>query len=97
VVCIFPEGTLTRDGEMNEFKRGVEKILERRPVPVVPMALRGLYGSFFSRRDGKAAMTRLPRRFWSRIELVATAPVHGEIASAADLQRIVAGLRGEWQ
>jgi 1-acyl-sn-glycerol-3-phosphate acyltransferase len=97
VVCIFPEGTLTRDGEMNEFKRGVEKILERRPVPVVPMALRGLYGSFFSRRDGKAAMTRLPRRFWSRIELVATAPVHGEVASAADLQRIVAGLRGEWQ
>ena len=69
VVCIFPEGTLTRDGEMNEFKRGVEKILERRPVPVVPMALRGLYGSFFSRRDGKAAMTRLPRRFWSRVAM----------------------------
>jgi len=97
VVCIFPEGTLTRHGEMNEFKRGVEKILERRPVPVVPMALRGLYGSFFSRRGGKAAMTRLPRRFWSRIELVATAPVHGDDASAEDLQRIVAGLRGEWQ
>jgi len=75
----------------------VEKILERRPVPVVPMALRGLYGSFFSRRGGKAAMTRLPRRFWSRIELVATAPVHGDDASAEDLQRIVAGLRGEWQ
>ena len=97
VVCIFPEGTLTRHGEMNEFKRGVEKILERRPVPVVPMALRGLYGSFFSRRGGKAAMTRLPRRFWSRIELVATAPVHGDDANAEDLQRIVAGLRGEWQ
>jgi 1-acyl-sn-glycerol-3-phosphate acyltransferase len=97
VVCIFPEGTLTRHGEVNEFKRGVEKILERRPVPVVPMALRGLYGSFFSRRGGKAAMTRLPRRFWSRIELVATAPVHGDDASAEDLQRIVAGLRGEWQ
>ena len=57
VVCIFPEGKLTRDGEMNEFKRGVEKILERRPVPVMPMALRGLWGSFFSRRGGKAAMT----------------------------------------
>jgi 1-acyl-sn-glycerol-3-phosphate acyltransferase len=97
VVCIFPEGKLTRDGEMSEFKRGVEKILERRPVPVVPMALRGLWGSFFSRRDGKAAMTQLPSRFWSRIEVVATAPVHGDDASATGLQKIVAGLRGEWQ
>ncbi len=97
VVCIFPEGKLTRDGEMNEFKRGVEKILERRPVPVIPMALRGLWGSFFSRRGGKAAMSQLPNRFWSRIELVATAPVPGSDASATGLQRIVAGLRGEWQ
>jgi 1-acyl-sn-glycerol-3-phosphate acyltransferase len=97
IVCIFPEGKLTRDGEMSEFKRGVEKILERRTVPVVPMALRGLWGSFFSRRDGKAAMSRMPSRFWSRIELVATAPVHGDGASATGLQKIVAGLRGEWQ
>jgi 1-acyl-sn-glycerol-3-phosphate acyltransferase len=97
IVCIFPEGKLTRDGEMNEFKKGVERILERRPVPVVPMALRGLWGSFFSRRDGKAAMSQMPRRFWSRIEIVATAPVHGDDASATGLQKIVAGLRAEWQ
>jgi 1-acyl-sn-glycerol-3-phosphate acyltransferase len=97
IVCIFPEGKLTRDGEMNEFKRGVEKILERRAVPVVPMALRGLWGSFFSRRDGKAAMSQLPRRFWSRIELVATAPVPADAATAPALQKIVSGLRAEWQ
>jgi 1-acyl-sn-glycerol-3-phosphate acyltransferase len=97
VVCIFPEGKLTRDGEMSEFKRGVEKILERRPVPVIPMALRGLWGSFFSRRGGKPAMTQVPTRFWSRIELVVTAPVPGDDASATSLQRIVSGLRGEWQ
>jgi len=97
IVCIFPEGKLTRHGEMNEFKRGVEKILERRTVPVVPMALRGLWGSFFSHRDGKKAMSQMPKRFWSRIELIATAPVHGDDASAEGLQRIVAGLRGEWQ
>jgi 1-acyl-sn-glycerol-3-phosphate acyltransferase len=97
IVCIFPEGKLTRHGEMNEFKRGIEKILERRTVPVIPMALRGLWGSFFSHRDGKKAMSQLPRRFWSRIELIATAPVHGDDASAEGLQRIVAGLRGEWQ
>ncbi|HEX6638033.1 MAG TPA: MFS transporter, partial [Steroidobacteraceae bacterium] len=81
IVCIFPEGKLTRDGELNEFKRGVEKILERRPVPVVPMALRGLWGSFFSRREGKAPMTKLPRRFWSRIEMIVTAPVPADAAN----------------
>ncbi len=97
IVCIFPEGKLTRDGEMNEFKTGVEKILDRRPVPVIPMALRGLWGSFFSRRNGKPAMTQLPRRFRSRLEVVVTAPVHGDGASATGLQKIVAGLRGEWQ
>ncbi|HEV7607125.1 MAG TPA: MFS transporter [Steroidobacteraceae bacterium] len=97
IVCIFPEGKLTRHGELNEFKKGVEKILERRPVPVVPMALRGLYGSFFSRREGKAPMSKAPRRFWSRIEVVVTAPVPGDDASATSLQKIVAGLRGEWQ
>lgn len=97
VVCIFPEGKLTRDGEINEFKRGVEKILERRPVPVVPMALRGLWGSFFSRREGKAPMSKLPSRFWSRIEMIVTAPVRGQDANATALQRIVSGLRGEWQ
>ncbi len=97
LVCIFPEGKLTRDGEMNEFKKGVEKILERRAVPVVPMALRGLWGSFFSRRDGKSAMAQLPRRFWSRIELVATAPVPGADTTAPALHRIVSGLRADWQ
>jgi len=97
IVCIFPEGKLTKHGELNEFKKGVEKILERRPVPVVPMALRGLYGSFFSRHDGKAPMSKPPRRFWSRIEVVVTAPVPGDDASATSLQRIVSGLRGEWQ
>jgi 1-acyl-sn-glycerol-3-phosphate acyltransferase len=97
VVCIFPEGKLTKSGDINEFKKGVEKILERRAVPVVPLALRGLYGSFFSRRGGTTPMSRLPRRFWSKIEIVATTPVAGEQATAANLQEIVQGLRGDWE
>jgi 1-acyl-sn-glycerol-3-phosphate acyltransferase len=97
VVCIFPEGKLTKSGDINEFKKGVEKILERRAVPVVPLALRGLYGSFFSRRGGTTPMSRLPRRFWSKIEIVATTPVTGEQATAANLQEIVQGLRGDWK
>ena len=49
LVCIFPEGALTKDGAMAPFKSGVEKILERLPVPVVPMALRGMWSSMWSR------------------------------------------------
>ncbi len=51
VVCIFPEGRLTSNGELGEFRPGVEKILERNPVPVIPMALKGLWGSFQPQRS----------------------------------------------
>ena len=61
LIIIFPEGGLTWDGKMMEFKSGIERILERDPVPVVPMTLNGLWGSFFSRLDGPA-MTRPFRR-----------------------------------
>lgn len=44
LVCIFPEGTLSPDGEIGPFMRGMDVILRRTPVPVVPMALRGLWG-----------------------------------------------------
>lgn len=90
VVCIFPEGQLTSDGELSEFRAGVTRILERDPVPVVPMALRGLWGSFFSRDPNKG----LFRRFWSRVELVAGEPINPELAVPALLQNEVQKLRG---
>lgn len=86
VVCLFPEGEITHDGQMREFRTGVEQIVARTPVPVVPLALRGLWGSWFSRHGG-AAMSGLPRRFWSRIELIAGAPVAAADVSAPMLQR----------
>jgi hypothetical protein len=91
VVCIFPEGRLTADGRMNVFRGGVEKIVRRTPVPVIPIGLRGLWGSFFSRKDG-AAMRRPFRRFWSRIDLQIGAPVPPEQVRADDLARRVAAL-----
>ncbi|MBL8300344.1 MAG: MFS transporter [Rhodanobacteraceae bacterium] len=94
LVCIFPEGGLTKDGEIAEFKTGMERILERRPVPVVPLALRGLWGSIFSRRDSALGRSRLPRRFWSRIGLAAGEPVPPAAASAAALETQVRALRG---
>jgi 1-acyl-sn-glycerol-3-phosphate acyltransferase len=66
---IFPEGGITTDGTLQPFKGGVMRILEQRPVPVIPLALQNLWGSFFSRFEG-AAMTRPFRRgLFSRVGL----------------------------
>lgn len=90
VVCIFPEGKLTGDGEINEFKAGVERILAENPVPVIPMALQGLWGSFFSRDPSKGFF----KRFWSRITLVAGPALAPENADRQTLQAQVSELRG---
>ncbi|KAA2284343.1 MFS transporter [Arenimonas fontis] len=95
LVCIFPEGALTRDGEIAPFKPGVEKILARRPVPVVPMALTGLWASMWSRRDSRLGRLRVPRRLRAPVQLIAAPPVPGESASAASLEAQVRALRGD--
>jgi 1-acyl-sn-glycerol-3-phosphate acyltransferase len=95
LVCIFPEGGITRDGEIAPFRTGVEKILAARPVPVVPMALRGLWGSIFSRKDSWLNRARLPRRFRAQIELVAGPAVPAGQATAALLEARVRALRGD--
>jgi len=96
LVCLFPEGALTRDGEIAAFRGGVEEILARRPVPVIPLALRGLWGSVFSRRDSALGRSRLPRRFRSRIALAVDTPVAPADADAATLEKRVSDLRGSW-
>ncbi|WP_421684005.1 MFS transporter [Stutzerimonas urumqiensis] len=90
LVCIFPEGRLTGDGELNEFKAGIERIVREHPVPIVPMALQGLWGSFFSRDPQKGFL----RRFWSRVTLVAAPPLPPE-TGRQQLQAMVATLRGD--
>lgn len=91
LLCIFPEGRLTADGRLGVFRKGIERILAETPVPVVPMALRGLWGSFFS-RHGKGAFRRLPGRFWSRVTIAAGAPVPPALATAELLRSRVAAL-----
>jgi len=71
LVCIFPEGAITKDGSLGEFKGGVMKLLETNPVPVVPMALQNLWGSFFSRVEGAAMSKPLRRGLFSPVGLVA--------------------------
>lgn len=96
LVCIFPEGGLTRDGDIAPFRPGVARILERRPVPVVPLALRGLWGSVWSRRDSMLHRARLPRRFRARVELVAGAPMAPTDARMPELEARVRELRGDF-
>jgi 1-acyl-sn-glycerol-3-phosphate acyltransferase len=62
LLAIFPEGGITHDGKLQQFKGGIMKILEREPVPVIPMALTNLWGSFFSRIERGGAMVRPFRR-----------------------------------
>ena len=88
MVCIFPEGRITKDGEMNPFRSGIEKIVQTTPVPVVPMALKNLWGSYFS-RSGGGAMKKIPKRFWTAIELEILAPIPAEKATAESLFKIV--------
>lgn len=105
IVGIFPEGALTKDGQIAAFKSGVEKILERaaargQVVPVVPMALRGMWSSMWSRRNasaegGRLGRMRVPRRFRARVEVVAGAPVLDPAVSAEALEAKVRALRGD--
>ena len=95
VVCIFPEGGLTPDGDVKEFKRGFELALERDPVPVLPMALQGLWGSMFSRWDRHNKKLKLPRRLFARVALVVGPLIKPEDAKAEVLEAEVKRLRGD--
>jgi 1-acyl-sn-glycerol-3-phosphate acyltransferase len=93
LLCIFPEGAITRDGTLQPFQGGVMKILKRRPVPVVPVALHNLWGSFFSRIEGGTAMKRpLRRGLFSRVGLVAGPALTPEGLSPEALRQQVAAL-----
>ncbi len=94
IVGIFPEGGLTPDGEIQGFRSGIERIIERSPVPVVPMALSGLWESMWSRRDSRLRRMRLPRRLRARIGMSAAPAVPASEVRAEALEQAVRELRG---
>jgi 1-acyl-sn-glycerol-3-phosphate acyltransferase len=93
LVCIFPEGRLTTDGTIAEFRPGLMRVMKERPVPVVPVALSGLWGSSFSRRYHGFARY-LPRRLWARIDVAVGAPLAPGAVTPERLHAVVAQLRG---
>jgi len=97
VVCIFPEGRITDTGEMYPFRPGIRRIVERTPVPVVPLALRGLWGNFFSRKDGAAMSKPWRIRPFYRIGLAVGQAVPPQRVTPESLQEQVLALRGDWR
>lgn len=94
LICIFPEGRVTSDGEINPFRGGIKRIIDRTPVPVVPIALRGLWGSFFGRQGG-ALITRVFRLgLFARIAMHVGPPVPPQAVTPEGLQQLVTELRG---
>ncbi len=97
LVCIFPEGKLTATGEMNEFRGGVAKIVERSRVPVIPMALRGLWGSLLTRDPANLFERSFARGPRSQLALAVGAPVAPDDATPEYLHQQVLALRGDWK
>ncbi|AXF85628.1 Lysophospholipid transporter LplT [Ephemeroptericola cinctiostellae] len=93
LVCIFPEGRLTTDGEMGTFRAGISKILSLHAAPVIPCALQGLWGSFFSRKYGAAMSRPFARGLFSKVQVVVGAPIAPERATPERLEAAVAALR----
>ena len=89
LVGIFPEGKLSGDGEVDVFRRGIEKIIQRTPVPVIPVHLDGLWGSMFSRKT----KWRLPRPKWSLVSVTIGEMVAAQKVNADDLRERVIALK----
>jgi 1-acyl-sn-glycerol-3-phosphate acyltransferase len=97
LVCIFPEGKLTATGDINPFRGGIKKIIDRSPVPVIPMALRGLWGSMLTRSDGNPFGRSFRRGVRSQLSLVVGQPTAPAQVSPESLQEQVTALRGDWK
>jgi len=95
LLCLFPEGAITRDGHLQPFKAGIMKILETNPVPVIPAALHNLWGSTFSRIDGAAMKRPLRRGLFNRIGLVVGEAIPPEQVTPEGLQLRVQALLNE--
>jgi 1-acyl-sn-glycerol-3-phosphate acyltransferase len=95
LVCIFPEGGLTRDGRLARFRPGLVRALNENPVPVIPIGLRGLWGSLFSYAPGSRLLRKLRRGVSAHVTIAVGPPMAPELASPEHLQEVVAVLCGQ--
>ncbi len=92
IIGFFPEGKLTRDGNLNIFRTGIERIINRDPAPVYPFAITGLWGSIFSRHPGPYKPHFFRRR---KIEITIGEPLMPDKFSAAALEEKVTDMLNE--
>jgi 1-acyl-sn-glycerol-3-phosphate acyltransferase len=94
VVVIFPEGNMTPDGHLQAFRPGLERIVQKRPVPVIPIGISGLFGSFFSKAHGEP-MSGKPQRFRAPVRVEIGAPIAPHVATAELVKERIATMIGE--
>lgn len=94
LVVIFPEGKITSDGQMNEFKPGILKVLNSNPVTVYPCAISGLWGSIYSRKD-KGILRYFPKAFFNhKVKFSVGEPIEPQNVDLKKLEKTVLELRG---
>jgi len=94
LICIFPEGFLTFTGGLGRFRPGIEWIIKRDAVPVIPMAISGMWGSLFSRKYLKSSFRWWPRQ-WLRggVTVICGPAIAPEKVNVNYLQEIVLRLK----
>ncbi len=95
LVCVFPEGAITPDGQLHPFMDVVPAILEQRQVPVIPAALQKMWGSSFSRIAGEPMRKPFRRGIYNRIGFLLGPALTAKEATTERLQAEVARLLAE--
>jgi len=94
-ICIFPEGQLTYTGNLGRFKPGIEWIIERDPVPIYPVAIKGLWNSMFSRKYRHSNFRWLPKGIRGKVKLKCGDVIHPGNVRVDHLQRVILNLKNE--
>jgi 1-acyl-sn-glycerol-3-phosphate acyltransferase len=92
-ICIFPEGQLTYTGHLGRFKPGIEWIIERDPVPVYPVAIKGMWNSMFSRKYRNSDLRWFPKGFRGKVTAICGDVIHPKYVGVNHLQRVILGLK----
>lgn len=90
VVCIFPEGKITRDGQINEFRHGLESIMQGVDCPIIPVYLHNVWGSIFSFSD-KKVLWKFPKKIPYPITIVYGEPLPAD-SKASEVENAVKAL-----
>lgn len=90
LVGIFAEGKISRTGELDQFRNGLETIMKHVDAPIVPVCLKGLWGSIFSHAGGNPIF-KIPKRIPYPVTIEFGSP-QPRTTSAAELQEIIDGM-----